>query len=105
MGNPLAGHVGNARRFYVQSLDQIQPTLIPGTEGVTTAFFSPDGEWLGFCTDEGRLKKVRIEGGSPLLLSDVPNVWGGDWGPETTYYLVLIPGCYGSPPLEGLHPL
>ena len=44
--------------------------VISGTEDAYHPFFSPDGDWIGFFA-KGRLKKVAVEGGSPIDLSTV----------------------------------
>jgi serine/threonine-protein kinase len=55
---------------------------IAGTEGGGHPFFSPDGAWIAFASDE-KLRKVRAEGGSPIALA--PSTWGGgSWGPDGT---------------------
>jgi serine/threonine-protein kinase len=65
-------------------LDQIQPTLLPGTENGQDAFFSPDGQWIGFFTSN-QLKKVPVQGGIPeRLCSAQTNSRGGSWGPAGT---------------------
>ncbi len=79
-----AGRSEGARRLYIRSLDELEASPVPGTEGVTTAFFSPDGEWLGFLTEAGLIKKVQLDGGSPITLSDVQSMPGADWGPGDT---------------------
>ena len=33
---------------------------MPGTEGGSDAFFSPDGQWIGFFAD-GKLKKAAVQ--------------------------------------------
>ena len=52
-------------------MDQLEGKLIPGTEGATSPFFSPDGQWIGFFAD-GVMKKVSINGGMPVDLADAP---------------------------------
>jgi serine/threonine-protein kinase len=52
-------------------MDGLQVEPIPGTIGARNPFFSPDGQWVGFFTDD--LKKVSLDGGEPLpLLEDIP---------------------------------
>jgi serine/threonine-protein kinase len=46
-------------------------------------FFSPDSRWIGFFA-EGKLKKISIDGGAPLLLADAPSPRGGAWGDDGT---------------------
>ena len=55
-------------------------------------FFSPDGQWVGFAA-EGRLKKVSIAGGLPVVLADAPVFFGGTWGPDDT--IVFAPTDVG----------
>src|SRR5262249_37794368 len=46
----------------VRARDRIESRPVAGTEGATSPFFSPDGQWIGFFAD-GKLKKVPFEGG------------------------------------------
>ena len=58
------------------------PTIraLPGTDGVVSAFFSPDGKWIAF-TDAQQLKKIALESGAVLPLVDLGGVFsGGSWG-------------------------
>jgi serine/threonine-protein kinase len=56
-------------RLATRRLDQSQLTILPGTEGAASPFFSPDGQWIGFFA-QGKLKKVSAEGGQPVTLCD-----------------------------------
>ena len=47
---------GGARQLYVRPIDRFEATLIPGTEGAQSPFFSPDGQSVGFFA-EGKLKQ------------------------------------------------
>lgn len=72
-------------QLYTRSMDDLEVKPIPGTWGAHNPFFSPDGQWIGFFTDD--LKKVSLAGGEPLtLLKDVP--WGmctfGSWADDGT---------------------
>jgi Tol biopolymer transport system component len=62
-------------------------TRLPGTEGGSQPFFSPDGRWIGFCAWKGsgryRLRKIPAEGGLAVDLADLPWLpagarWEGD---------------------------
>ena len=44
---------------------------VEGTENARMPFFSPDGRWLGFVAD-GKLRKVPVDGGTPLTICDAP---------------------------------
>jgi serine/threonine-protein kinase len=77
------GDSANERKLFVRSFDQLEARPIPGTEGATAAFFSPDGEWVGFYTyNPTKLKKVRFDSGLPVVLCDARDAWGASWGPE-----------------------
>jgi serine/threonine-protein kinase len=62
-------------------LDQAQATLLPGTANGRDAFFSPDGQWVGFFAD-GKLKKISVQGSGAVVLCDAPNARGGSWGDD-----------------------
>ena len=53
-------------------------------------FFSPDGQWVGFVggPNTNQLKRVSINGGAPITISDLPgNVFGARWeAGETILY-------------------
>jgi len=69
--------------LYVRSMDQLEPTLLPGTESADGPFFSPDGEWIGF-HDRSTLKKTRVQGGGVVTLCEAEIVWGAHWGKDGT---------------------
>jgi hypothetical protein len=70
--------------LWVRSLDKPAAQLLPETtkdilEGSVPAFWSPDGQSLGFFA-EGKLKRINLAGGKPLPLADVASPRGGSWG-------------------------
>ena len=77
---------------------------VAGTEGASSPFFSPDGQWIGFFA-EGKLKKVPTEGGVAITLADAPNNRGGVWladdgivyAPDYTSGLMRISSRGGKP--------
>ncbi len=57
-----------------------------GTEGALGGFWSPDSSWIGFGTAT-ELKRVSIDGGSPITLCELPGtglyaLLGGTWSPD-----------------------
>ncbi|HYN06351.1 MAG TPA: protein kinase [Vicinamibacterales bacterium] len=66
-------------QLYLRALDRFEAQPIAGTDGAANPFFSPDGQWVGFVA-EGKLKKVSIEGGAPVALTDARNARGEAWG-------------------------
>ncbi|UCF68505.1 MAG: serine/threonine-protein kinase, partial [Acidobacteriota bacterium] len=70
-------------RLYLRSLDSPEVSMVPETEGASSPFFSPDGQWVAFFA-EGKLKKVSVQGGTPVDLCDAPSGRGGTWISEET---------------------
>src|SRR5262249_22002782 len=58
----FVGKTGTEKpRMYIRRLDQLEATVLAGTENARNPFFSPDGQWIGFFA-EGKLKKISING-------------------------------------------
>src|SRR5262249_54101805 len=53
---------GTTRRVWIRSMESTDIKSISGTDGTTTAFWSPDSRFLVFQSD-GKLKKVETETG------------------------------------------
>ena len=65
----------------VHQLDRSQTRELPGTEGARAQFFSPDGKWVGFWAS-GQLKKTPLDGGSPIVLCEAPDLQGASWAED-----------------------
>lgn len=63
-------------RLATRRLDETQLTILPGTAGAASPFFSPDGQWIAFFA-QGKLKKISVEGGQPITLCDADTHAGG----------------------------
>ena len=75
---------GTVSQLYIRELDSFDARVLPGTDGAAYPFFSPDGQWVGFFTDD-KLKKVSISGGPPITLAPVVDSGrGGSWGEDGT---------------------
>jgi Tol biopolymer transport system component len=74
---------GSAPRLFVRSLDSRDATAIDGTDGAKQPFWSPDGTSLGFFA-LGKLMKVAVAGGVPVVICDAPDGKGGTWSPSGT---------------------
>jgi len=70
--------------LYVRQLETFETRVLEGTEMAKNPFFSPDGKWIGFFVDNGKLKKIPTAGGAVLPLCDVSYGTGASWGPDNT---------------------
>jgi Tol biopolymer transport system component len=65
--------------LWVRMLNDPTSMPIPGTDGASFPFWSPDSASVGFFADE-KLKTVQIAGGQPLTVADARRPLGGTWG-------------------------
>ena len=88
---------GGRAGLYVRRLDRFDARAVPGTEGASQPFFSPDGGTVGFFA-EGLLKTVSLADDAPppaivCRLGGEPA--GGAWAPGGTI-------VFGGPGRSGL---
>jgi serine/threonine-protein kinase len=92
---------GDSSSLYTRRMDQTEARLIPGTEDAQFPFLSPDSKWIAF-ESANKLKKVSLEGGSPIDLT--PSGWGGGcWLPDGSiiYTRAYNSGLWKLPPDGG----
>ena len=85
---------GETTQLYRRPLDQQQATPIPGTEGGSQPFFSPDSRSVGFVVGT-ELKRVPIEDGEVrTIATSGPSfaAGGASWTEDDT---ILVPGSEG----------
>ena len=64
---------------YLRDFNSLEPRLIPGTEGVHTLFWPPDGRSL-FLTVKGRILRTPLENDAHVFLADAPSFMvSGAW--------------------------
>ena len=101
------GTDGGTRQLFTRRLDEATATPIPGTSfgpSLTTPFFSPNGDWVGFLNGT-TLRRVPAQGGSPVAIGDIPPTFlGASWGDDdnivaasSTGGLVRIRASGGTP--------
>lgn len=92
------------QQLYLRALNGLAATPISGTEASNPAepVFSPDGQWVAFWSND-ELKKVPVEGGTPVMLSAVQNPLGASWigdrillGQATPRGIVEVPANGGA---------
>jgi DNA-binding winged helix-turn-helix (wHTH) protein len=73
----VAGAPGNYR-LHLRSIDQFEAIALPGTDGAHGAFFSPNGQSIGFFA-RGRLFAMQLPDGQPVDLAAAGSGHGGWW--------------------------
>ena len=73
------GH--NGRQLYHRRFESFVSLPLPGTEDAAGPFFSPDGSWVGFRA-RGKLLKIRLGGGAPVILADDVATGGPSWSED-----------------------
>jgi Tol biopolymer transport system component len=91
------------RQLWLRPLDSLTAQPLPGTEGGSYPFWSPDNKSIGFFAG-GKLKKLDASGGPATSLADALSPRGGTWSQKgvivfapTPYRLMQIPASGGVP--------
>ena len=87
-----AGVTGDkAVALWIRALDQVNGRILPGAEGHTFPFWSPDSRFIGFFAG-GKLKKMDLSGAPSQTLADVAGRGGrgGTWNRDDV--IVFEPG-------------
>ena len=74
--NATAGGAGS--QLYSRSIAELAITPIPGTDGATGPFFSPDGQWIAFF-DDNQIKRLSVAGGAAVVIAPAPGGTDGTW--------------------------
>ncbi|HET9235210.1 MAG TPA: protein kinase, partial [Candidatus Eisenbacteria bacterium] len=81
-----------ASLLWVRPMDSVDARPLAGTDNATLPFWSPDSRYLAYFAD-GKLKKIRVEGGPSQILCDANNGRGGSWSKDGT--IVFCPAAEG----------
>ena len=102
----IAGTSAAGQQIYRRSLDRLEVTPVPGTEGGWGPFFSPDGAWIGFFAN-GRMRRVPAAGGGTVDIASMKEfLSGATWsddrivfasGPGAALYSVSPSGGAAEP--------
>ena len=76
--------------LYVQRIGSPNATLLPGTQGASLPFWSPDASYIAFFAN-GKLQKIPVSGGTPQVLASVLTGRGGSWGSRNV--ILFVPGA------------
>lgn len=64
--------------LWVRPLDSLTAQRLPGTDDARFPFWAPDNRQIGFFQN-GKLNKIDVTGGPPVVICDAPNGRGGTW--------------------------
>jgi hypothetical protein len=82
-------------------LAETKSALLSGTDNGRDPFFSPDSQWIGFFAD-GKMKKISIQGGAPVVLCNAADAHGANWGGDGSIVTALNNvGVLSRVPAEG----
>jgi eukaryotic-like serine/threonine-protein kinase len=92
----------------LRSIDAPSPHVVPGTEGASQPFWSPDSKWIGFHANAA-LRRVAVDGGAVQILGFVRRMAGATWSPRGVILfsalneLGRVPDSGGTPVLWRPH--
>jgi hypothetical protein len=78
--------------LWLRLLGSTSGKTLPGTEGATFPFWSPDGKSIGFFADQ-KLKRIDVEGEAIEIVSDAQQPRGGAWQADGT--ILFAPNAIG----------
>ncbi len=96
-------------RLWVRPIDQVTAQPLPGTEGASYPFWSPDGRAIGFFAD-GKLKRIDLGSNVAQILADARNGRGGTENPDGVVVFApdggggLMRVLPGGTPVPATHP-
>jgi eukaryotic-like serine/threonine-protein kinase len=90
--------VFTAGGLWLRDLDALEWRRLPGTEGASTPFWSPDSRYVGFIVRDS-LRKVDTTGGPPETVASLPNAVprSGTWNGHGDIVLGSSAGESGGP--------
>jgi Tol biopolymer transport system component len=92
------------QRLWIRSLSSTSARPLPSTDGAAFPFWAPNGRSIGFFADDGKLKRIDIDGGAVRVLANAQLQWGGAWNNDDTILfgpltgsLLRVPAAGGPP--------
>src|SRR5437899_8261001 len=86
-GSRLAYIGGPRSQLLIRARNQLHAIAVPGTEGASTPFFSPDGSKVGFLRVQD-VQIASINGAPPITVSNsLTGTSGASWGPDGFIYV------------------
>ncbi|MEQ1760498.1 MAG: protein kinase [Vicinamibacterales bacterium] len=83
-GMRLVYSADNSTALAIRSIDRLEPLMIRDIGLVRQPFISPDSQWVGFFDGNTIMRKMGMNGGSPVTITTVDGagVRGATWGDD-----------------------
>jgi serine/threonine protein kinase len=85
------GMSSGTSRLFERRLDSFEVRALAGTEGAIHPFFSPDGRWLGFLTND-KVKTYSFATGTTSTIGDVSTGAAGTWTSDDQIFVAAEEG-------------
>jgi len=85
--------VDGKSQLYLRSISKLSLDALPGAEGGTFPFWSPDSRSIAFFTGD-KLKRLDVGGGPAVTITDANQGRGGTW---STSGIILFSASFNSP--------
>jgi serine/threonine protein kinase len=98
---------GGAETFFLRSLAELESKRVKEVPSGGSAFFSPDGRWVGFFTNAAPtlIRKLALSGGAPITICPHDGFAGAAWADaDIIYFVGANPGGLLSVPAAGAAP-
>jgi serine/threonine protein kinase len=93
----VAADAAGARRVWIRALSAVDARPVPGTENARAVIWSPDGRSIAFFAAD-KLKRLDPPDGSPVTVSDVPDVRvTATWGDGQILFAAVPGGIFRVP--------
>jgi Tol biopolymer transport system component len=74
-------HGEEPQQLWVRAMNEDKTVPLPGTQGATRPFWSPDSRMIGFGAG-GKLRKISALGGPVTDICECTDLRGGTWNPD-----------------------
>jgi serine/threonine protein kinase len=89
----VAAGADEIQRLWLRRLDATESQLLPGTDGASGPFWSPDSRWIAFFAG-GKLKRIPASEGGVQVLCDSGTGGGGTWNRDDV--ILFAPAAAGE---------
>ena len=93
----FVGRTATGTQIFIRDLASLEAVMLSGTDGAKQPFWSPDSRSVGFFA-RGKLMKVALAAGAPVVIADAIDGRGGAWSPGGT--IVFCPDLLDSSLLQ-----